>query len=237
MERAVGAARRARRELRLGATSASARAGAAGQARATRSRSPTRRCAGWSALAERPEDAGRIRADGRQTSSSSSAARWCSRRSCSRLHRDPRRATRSRPAARVMAGVIGALRRWSSGRPTAFAVVNAQRGAGAPRTRSSPRRRREAAADEPTAASRGQGAGRGHRQAPAAAATELDVTSPDDGSLVFEPDGLQAAAGHVTHRLRQPLAGRRTASRSRTAEGNVLAESDRRSPAASRPST
>jgi plastocyanin len=30
------------------------------------------------------------------------------------------------------------------------------------------------------------------------AQTELDVTSPEDGSLVFEPDGLEAPAGSIT---------------------------------------
>jgi plastocyanin len=35
-------------------------------------------------------------------------------------------------------------------------------------------------------------------EAPASGGNVLDVTSPEDGSLVFEPDGLEAAPGEVT---------------------------------------
>ena len=56
------------------------------------------------------------------------------------------------------------------------------------------------AAPPPAPGGQPQPAGGGKQQPsqPPAAATTLDVTSPADGSLVFDPDGLEAKAGNLT---------------------------------------
>jgi plastocyanin len=66
---------------------------------------------------------------------------------------------------------------------TAFALLNA-------RDEQEHRRAELAAEEEEAAAEEGQ--------PEAGGGTTLDLTSPEDGSLVFEPDGLEAAAGEVT---------------------------------------
>jgi plastocyanin len=57
-----------------------------------------------------------------------------------------------------------------------------------------------APAPAPSPAGQPPAAGGGSQQPPAppAAASSLDVSSPEDGSLVFEPDGLEANAGALT---------------------------------------
>src|SRR5215218_3970375 len=60
-------------------------------------------------------------------------------------------------------------------------------------------------------------------QQPAGAATTLDVSSPDDGGLVFEPDGLTAKAGNVTIDYDNPSPTPHSIAVA-TANGNVLGE-------------
>jgi plastocyanin len=90
---------------------------------------------------------------------------------------------------------------------TAFAVVNAQE---EQEDRNKELAEEEAAAEEETTATEApqpspggqpQAAGGGKQpppQQPPAAATTLDVTSPSDGSLVFDPNGLETKAGSLT---------------------------------------
>lgn len=54
------------------------------------------------------------------------------------------------------------------------------------------------AEQEATAEEEATGGGKQQAQQPPAAATTLDVTSPSDGSLVFDPDGLEAKPGSLT---------------------------------------
>jgi plastocyanin len=72
---------------------------------------------------------------------------------------------------------------------TAFALLNA-------RDEQEQRRAELAAEEEGAAAEEGQPA--------AGAGTTLDLTSPEDGSLLFEPDGLEAPAGEVTIAYENP---------------------------------
>jgi plastocyanin len=85
---------------------------------------------------------------------------------------------------------------------TSFAVVNAQEEQD---DRNKELAEEEATAEEeapPPPAPAGQppagGGGQQQPPQPPAAATSLDVTSPSDGSLVFDPDGLEATAGSLT---------------------------------------
>jgi plastocyanin len=88
---------------------------------------------------------------------------------------------------------------------TAFAVVNAREEQD---HREAELAEEEAVAEEeagqqpsaPSPAGQPSAAGGGAQQPPAppAAASSLDVSSPEDGALVFEPDGLQADAGSLT---------------------------------------
>ena len=72
----------------------------------------------------------------------------------------------------------------------AFAVLNAEDEQDA---------RNEELATEEAGAAAEQGGGGAE-----GGATMLDVTSPEDGSLVFQPDGLEAAAGDVTLSYENP---------------------------------
>ena len=84
---------------------------------------------------------------------------------------------------------------------TAFAVVNAQ---DEQEHRDKELAEEEATAEQeappPAPGGQPQPAGGGKQQPPQppAAAATLDVTSPSDGSLVFDPDGLEAKAGSLT---------------------------------------
>jgi plastocyanin len=85
---------------------------------------------------------------------------------------------------------------------TALAVVNAQ---DEQEHREKELAEEEATAEEeaappPAPAGQPPAAGVGEQQPPAppAAASSLDVTSPADGALVFDPDGLEASAGSLT---------------------------------------
>ena len=60
---------------------------------------------------------------------------------------------------------------------------------------------------------------------PPGAATTLDLTSPDDGSLVFDPDSLQASAGPVTLAYDNPSPVPHSIA-IEDDEGKTLAESD-----------
>jgi plastocyanin len=72
---------------------------------------------------------------------------------------------------------------------SAFALLNA-------REEQEHRRAELAAEEEEAATEEGEPAAGG--------GTTLDLTSPEDGSLVFEPDGLEASAGEVTIAYENP---------------------------------
>jgi plastocyanin len=91
---------------------------------------------------------------------------------------------------------------------TALSVVNAQ---DEQEHRDKELAEEEAAAEEeaqppPPAGGQPQPAGGGKQQPapPATAAASLDVTSPSDGALVFDPDGLDATAGSLTINYSNP---------------------------------
>jgi plastocyanin len=71
-----------------------------------------------------------------------------------------------------------------------------------------------------------QASGGGNQQAPEqGSATTLDVSSPEDGSLVFDPDGLQAQPGNVTISYTNPSEVPHSLALA-TADGNVLGQTD-----------
>ena len=109
---------------------------------------------------------------------------------------------------------------------TAFAVVNAQD--------EQEHRDKELAEEEATAQQEApppapggqpQPAGGGKQQPPQppAAAATLDVTSPADGSLVFDPDGLEAKAGSLTIAYSNPSPVPHSLA-VENADGNLLGE-------------
>jgi len=85
----------------------------------------------------------------------------------------------------------------------------------------------EAEAEAPAASPGGQpqASGGGNQQPPVTTATSLDVTSPEDGSLVFEPNGLQAQPGSVDITYSNPSQVAHSIAVA-TANGNVLGETD-----------
>ena len=82
-------------------------------------------------------------------------------------------------------------------------------------------------APAPSPAGQPQAAGGGNQQPPAPPPTaeSLDVTSPDDGSLVFEPDGLEAKPGTLTITYANPSPVSHSIAVA-TANGNVLGETE-----------
>ena len=69
-----------------------------------------------------------------------------------------------------------------------------------------------------------QASGGGNQQAPASIPSEsLDVSSPSDGSLVFEPDGLEAKPGNLTITYDNPSPVPHSIAVA-TSNGNVLGE-------------
>jgi plastocyanin len=87
----------------------------------------------------------------------------------------------------------------------------------------------EAAPPAPAPPPAGQppAAGGGNKQPPAPppAATSLDVSSPQDGSLVFDPNGLEAKPGSVTITYDNPSPVPHSIAVA-TSNGNVLGETD-----------
>lgn len=79
----------------------------------------------------------------------------------------------------------------------------------------------------PSPAGQPQASGGGNQQAPTtpAAATSLDVSSPDDGSLAFDPDGLEAKAGTVTITYSNPSPVGHSIAVA-TSNGNILGQTD-----------
>jgi plastocyanin len=65
-------------------------------------------------------------------------------------------------------------------------------------------REEELAHEEQQAAQEAGGEAPGEQPAAVGEATTLDVSSPQDGSLVFDPDGLEAKAGSLTIRYDNP---------------------------------
>jgi plastocyanin len=110
---------------------------------------------------------------------------------------------------------------------TALSVVNAQ---DEQEHREKELAEEEATAEEeapPPPAPVGQppAAGGGEQQPPAppAAASSLDVTSPSDGSLVFDPDGLEASAGSLAIAYSNPSSVPHSLA-VEAADGSVLGE-------------
>jgi plastocyanin len=110
---------------------------------------------------------------------------------------------------------------------TALSVVNAQ---DEQEHRDKELAEEEAAAEQeatppPAPAGQPPAAAGGKQQArqPPAAATTLDVTSPSDGSLVFDPDGLEAKAGSLTITYSNPSTVQHSLA-VEAADGNVLGE-------------
>jgi plastocyanin len=83
----------------------------------------------------------------------------------------------------------------------------------------------EEAPPPPAPAGQPPAAGGGNQQPPAppAAATGLDVTSPSDGSLVFDPDGLEAKPGSLTITYSNPSPVQHSLA-VENADGDVLGE-------------
>jgi plastocyanin len=84
----------------------------------------------------------------------------------------------------------------------------------------------EAATEEAatqTPAGQPQASEGGEQQAPAATETTLDVSSPEDGSLVFEPSGLEAKPGNLALTYTNPSAVQHNVALE-TADGNTLGE-------------
>jgi plastocyanin len=79
----------------------------------------------------------------------------------------------------------------------------------------------------PTPGGQPQAAGGGNQQppAPAGATTSLDVSSPPDGSLVFDPNGLEAKPGTVTITYDNPSPVPHSIAVA-TSNGNVLGQTD-----------
>jgi plastocyanin len=109
---------------------------------------------------------------------------------------------------------------------TAFAVVNAQ---DEQEHRDKELAEEEATAEQeappPAPGGQPQPAGGGKQQPPQppAAAATLDVTSPADGSLVFDPDGLEAKAGSLTIAYSNPSPVPHSLA-VENADGNLLGE-------------
>jgi plastocyanin len=80
----------------------------------------------------------------------------------------------------------------------------------------------EGAATE-TPAGQPQASEGGEQQAPAAPETTLDVSSPEDGSLVFEPSGLEAKPGNLSLTYTNPSPVQHNVA-VETADGNTLGE-------------
>jgi plastocyanin len=78
-------------------------------------------------------------------------------------------------------------------------------------------------ATEETPAGQPQASEGGEQQAPAATETTLAVSSPEDGSLVFEPSGLEAKPGNLTLTYTNPSAVQHNVA-VETADGNTLGE-------------
>jgi plastocyanin len=113
---------------------------------------------------------------------------------------------------------------------TAFAVVNARQ---EQEDRDEELAAEEAAAEEATAeeaappapSGQPQQAGQDQQPPPPSTASELAVTSPDDGGLIFEPDGLSAKAGTLTITYANPSPVQHSLA-VETADGNVLGETE-----------
>jgi plastocyanin len=80
----------------------------------------------------------------------------------------------------------------------------------------------EAPAEE-TPAGQPQASEGGEQQAPAATETTLAVSSPEDGSLVFEPSGLEVKPGNLSLTYTNPSAVQHNIA-VETADGNTLGE-------------
>jgi plastocyanin len=80
----------------------------------------------------------------------------------------------------------------------------------------------EGAATE-TPAGQPQASEGGEQQPPQASETALDVSSPEDGSLVFEPSGLEATPGNLSLTYTNPSPVQHNVA-VETADGNTLGE-------------
>jgi plastocyanin len=111
---------------------------------------------------------------------------------------------------------------------TAYSVVNAQE---EQEHRDKELAEEEATAEEPPPAPAPSPGGQPQQvnpneaPPPPSSASALDVTSPDDGGLIFEPDGLEATAGNVTITYSNPSPVPHSLA-VESADGNVLGETE-----------
>jgi plastocyanin len=137
------------------------------------------------------------------------------------------RGSESFPANRAMLVGITALFATVVGVTVAFAVVKSVEEQDE-RTEELAKEEQEAGgeAEAPPASPGGQpqASGGGNQQAPATT-TSLDVASPEDGSLVFEPNGLEAQPGSIDITYSNPSQVAHSIAVA-TANGNVLGETD-----------
>jgi plastocyanin len=138
------------------------------------------------------------------------------------------RGSESFPANRAMLVGITALFATVVGVTVAFAVVKSVEEQDE-RTEELAKEEQEAGgeAEAPPASPGGQpqASGGGNQQAPATTTTSLDVASPEDGSLVFEPNGLKAQPGSIDITYSNPSQVAHSIAVA-TANGNVLGETD-----------
>jgi plastocyanin len=138
------------------------------------------------------------------------------------------RGSESFPANRAMLVGITALFATVVGVTVAFAVVKSVEEQDE-RTEELAKEEQEAGgeAEAPPASPGGQpqASGGGNQQAPATTTTSLDVASPEDGSLVFEPNGLEAQPGSIDITYSNPSQVAHSIAVA-TANGNVLGETD-----------
>lgn len=126
------------------------------------------------------------------------------------------RGSSSFPASRpVMVGVMALFVAIVAG-TMSFAVVKSKQEQKDRREKEASQEQQAQAEAGPPAAPAGQSQGGG-------AATNLDVTSPADGSLVFDPNGLQAPPGNLTVTYDNPSPVPHSIAVA-TSNGNVLGE-------------
>lgn len=99
------------------------------------------------------------------------------------------------PGSRPLLVGVTALFAAIVGATAALAVVNARE---EQEHREEEQAHEEVAAGDEAAAEEGAGAGAAGEQEAPAEATGLELSSPEDGSLSFEPDALEAPAGALT---------------------------------------
>jgi plastocyanin len=131
------------------------------------------------------------------------------------------------PNAAVLAGVTAVFAA-IVGVTMAFAVVKSEdeqehREAELAKEEAQPENEGEATPPSPGGQPQASGGGNQQEPQPSVPAEELDVSSPADGALVFEPDGLEAKPGNLTISYDNPSPVPHSIAVA-TANGNVLGE-------------